>query len=183
MTRYSKTPSGHYMIQGTKFEQLVGSRAQVMHGTAYKTSGGLKKCDLIQNKSGRIVSKSKHVTASREKRLIRAGYGTQKGKFGAVRLSGTRKRKGKSKRGGSAHYKSGYSSGMNSMPANYPQVDTHSYGTFPHHMGGYSSGSNMNPGPVGENSASGTETYSFRGSPVHLGGSRRGGSRRGGSRR
>ena len=37
----------------------VGSRAQVMHGNADHTSGGLKKGDLKYNKSGRIVSRKK----------------------------------------------------------------------------------------------------------------------------
>jgi DVNP family len=37
----------------------VGSRAQVMHGTAVKTAGGLTKKDLKYNKNGRIVSRKK----------------------------------------------------------------------------------------------------------------------------
>ena len=37
----------------------VGSRAQVMHGTAQKTAGGLTKTDLKYNKWGRIVSRKK----------------------------------------------------------------------------------------------------------------------------
>lgn len=36
----------------------VGSRAQVMHGTADHTSGGLKKSDLKYNEYGKIVSKA-----------------------------------------------------------------------------------------------------------------------------
>ena len=43
----------------------VGSRAQVMHGTAKKTSGGLEKEDLAYNKSGSIVSKKKSVEAKK----------------------------------------------------------------------------------------------------------------------
>jgi hypothetical protein len=35
----------------------IGSRAQVMHGTATETSGGLKKKDLKRTDDGRIVSK------------------------------------------------------------------------------------------------------------------------------
>ena len=35
----------------------VGSRRQVFNGSAEKTSGGLKKSDLLLNKNGRIVSK------------------------------------------------------------------------------------------------------------------------------
>ena len=37
----------------------VGTRAQVMHGTAEKTKGGLTKAHLKYNKYGRIVSKRK----------------------------------------------------------------------------------------------------------------------------
>jgi hypothetical protein len=39
--------------------KAVGSRAQVMHGTADHTTGGLKKGDLKMNKWGRIVSRKK----------------------------------------------------------------------------------------------------------------------------
>ena len=42
--------------------QKAGSRAQVMHGTADKTVGGLRKEDLMYNKAGRIVSKKKSRT-------------------------------------------------------------------------------------------------------------------------
>ena len=70
---------------------LIGSRAQVWHGTACKTPGGLLKNQLIMNKLGRIVSKKKHSTAKKEKRLEKAGYFTQKGKFGAVKKLAKRK--------------------------------------------------------------------------------------------
>jgi len=63
----------------------LGSRAQVMHGTAHHTSGGLTKSDLKYNKHGRIVSRKKSAKAKREKRLEKAGYKTRKGKFGAVK--------------------------------------------------------------------------------------------------
>ena len=54
----------------------------VYHGTAYKTPGGLKKCDLIQNKkTGRIVSKVKSMEAKKTRRLEKAGYRPVKGKF------------------------------------------------------------------------------------------------------
>jgi hypothetical protein len=84
---YSKNADGKYHIKGKTFELLIGTRAQVWHETAYKTSGGLKKMDLFQNDKGRIVSKSKYLTAKKEKRLLKHGYGTQKGKFGAVRVA------------------------------------------------------------------------------------------------
>ena len=99
MTRYRKDNNGMYIIKGHKYELLEGSRAQVNNGTAYKTSGGLKKTDLLQNKNGRIVSRKKHATAKKEKRLVKAGYGTVKGKFGYVKLNGSRKSKRKMRGG------------------------------------------------------------------------------------
>ena len=66
-------------------ELAVGSRAQVMHGTANHTSGGLTKGDLKYNKYGRIVSRKKSMKAKKDKRLEKAGYKTRKGKFGAVK--------------------------------------------------------------------------------------------------
>lgn len=42
--------------------QRIGSRAKVWHGGAEKTSGGLTKDDLEQNKYGRIVSKKRSQT-------------------------------------------------------------------------------------------------------------------------
>ena len=36
----------------------IGTRAQVMHGNAKMTGGGLKKEDLKYNKHGKIVSKN-----------------------------------------------------------------------------------------------------------------------------
>ena len=65
--------------------QRVGSRAQVMHGNAKQTTGGLKKKDLKYNKQGKIVSKKMSAMAKKEKRLQKAGYTTKKGQFGAVR--------------------------------------------------------------------------------------------------
>jgi hypothetical protein len=38
----------------------VGSRAEVMHGNALNTAGGLTKKDLMFNKQGRIVSVKKY---------------------------------------------------------------------------------------------------------------------------
>lgn len=79
----------------------IGSRRQVWNGTAKKTSGGLLKSDLMMNKNGRIVSKSKHNTAKKENRLVKAGYGTKKGVFGSVKMVSKKHRKGsKKQRGG-----------------------------------------------------------------------------------
>ncbi len=68
-------------------KQTVGSRAQVMHGTAHHTSGGLTKKDLKMNKWGRIVSKAKSMKAKKENRLAKMGFKTQKGKFGVVKTA------------------------------------------------------------------------------------------------
>ena len=104
-----KGEDGFYHIHGQKFELLKGSRAQVMHGTAYKTEGNLTKNKLMMNKHGRIVSEKKHHTAKNEKRLLKHGYGTQKGAFGFVKTDGTMKRQHKHKRRShhkrSHHYK------------------------------------------------------------------------------
>ncbi len=103
MTRFTKTASGKYMVQGKSYEMLMGSRAQVWHGTAFKTSGGLTKSNLMQNKAGRIVSKDKHMTAKKEKRLVKAGYGTKKGKFGFVKLGKSSKHHGRKSRSHRRH--------------------------------------------------------------------------------
>ena len=84
-------------------EVNIGSRAQVWHGTAKKTSGGLTKSALMMNKHGRIVSKRKHTSAKKEKRLVKAGFLTKKGHFGFVK-KGHRSRKASRKmRGGMAY--------------------------------------------------------------------------------
>jgi len=87
------------------YVQTVGTRAQVWHGTAKKTSGGLTKSHLMKNKAGRIVSRAKHNTAKKEMRLVKYGYGTKKGEFGMVKL-GSHKRK--SRRNRSRKMKGGY---------------------------------------------------------------------------
>jgi hypothetical protein len=81
------------------FEQTTGSRAQVWHGTAKKTSGGLTKTALMMNKHGRIVSRKKHNTAKKDKRLVKAGFLTKKGHFGFIK-KGSKKNKSKKMRGG-----------------------------------------------------------------------------------
>jgi len=118
MTRFTKTASGRYMVQGKSYEMLMGSRAQVWHGTAYKTSGGLTKNNLIQNKAGRIVSKDKHNTAKKEKRLVKAGYGTKKGKFGFVLLGKSRKHHGRKSRSHRRH-KGGNGTNYPLSPSSY----------------------------------------------------------------
>ena len=108
MTKFSRTSTGKYSVSGKTFDVLIGTRAQVWHGTAYKTTGGLCKHDLMQNKAGRIVSKAKHMSAKRDKRLVKAGYLTKKGQFGFIK-NGKSMKKGRSRsrsrkmRGGMAY--------------------------------------------------------------------------------
>ena len=99
MKRPVRNEDGTYHMDGKKFKELFGSRQQVMNGTAYKTSGELKKSDLLMNKWGRIVSAKKHKTAKKEKRLQKFGYFAQKGKFGFVKKA-TRKNRKSMKKGG-----------------------------------------------------------------------------------
>lgn len=96
MTNFSRTANGKYVVHSKSYDVLKGTRAQVWHGTAYKTSGSLTRSDLLKNRAGRIVSKAKHHTAKKDMRLVKAGYGTKKGKFGFVKIG----KKSKSKRGG-----------------------------------------------------------------------------------
>jgi len=93
--RHHRGDDGKYHINGHKYDLLIGSRAQIWHGTAYKTAGGLTKNDLHMNKHGRIVSKKKHHTAKKENRLVKAGYLTKKGVFGHTKKGGRVKRRSK----------------------------------------------------------------------------------------
>jgi len=87
-----RAEGGGYIIKGKHYEKCVGSRAEVGHTTAYKTSGGLTKSDIVQNKHGRWVSRALSRLAKSEKRLEKAGYFTKKGKFGFVRKNSAAKR-------------------------------------------------------------------------------------------
>ena len=93
MTKFSRTANGKYSVAGKNYDSLIGTRAQVWHGTAYKTSGGLTHSHLMKNKSGRIVSRSKHLSAKKEKRLVKAGFLTKKGHFGFIK-KGSKKMRG-----------------------------------------------------------------------------------------
>ncbi len=69
------------MMGGAKVP-AVGTKAQVWHGTAKHTSGGLTKKDLMRTRKGRIVSKKKHAAGKKAlKRLLKAGYKAKKGTF------------------------------------------------------------------------------------------------------
>ena len=49
----------------SKVQKGRGRKARVFSGKKEKTSGGLKKSDLIRNNSGRVVSKKQHLQAKR----------------------------------------------------------------------------------------------------------------------
>jgi len=74
-----------------------GSKAQVYHGTARHTAGGLTKKDLMKTKSGRIVSKKQHAAGLKAiKRLRKLGYTAKKGTFKLFK----KMKKGKGQKGG-----------------------------------------------------------------------------------
>ena len=90
MKRPVRSTDGLYHIKGKSYKMVRGSRAQVWNGTAYKTEGGLLRSSLMKS-HGRIVSAKKHKTAKKELRLQKYGYYAQKGKFGYVKKSASRK--------------------------------------------------------------------------------------------
>ncbi len=66
----------------------VGTKAQVYHGNAKHTSGGLVKKDLMKTRRGRIVSRKKHAAGMKAIKKLRAlGYVAKKGKFTLFRKS------------------------------------------------------------------------------------------------
>ena len=111
-------------------KRTVGSKAEVWHGTCEKTSGGLKKKDLMKHK-GRIISRKKHAAGLKAiKRLRALGYVAKKGTFKLFRKSmvdGRRHKKGRHtrKNGGAAMgslsaeamAKSAYGTGASPAPA------------------------------------------------------------------
>lgn len=74
-----------------------GSRAEVWHGTAKKTRGGLTKKDLFKKK-GRIRSKRASKKAKKNNNLKKAGWTFKKGQFGAVRIGDEKVQKKSSKK-------------------------------------------------------------------------------------
>lgn len=85
MKNHTKGKDGKYNVKGKKYSILLGSRAQVMHGTAYKTTGGLTKDKMKFNKHGRIVSVRASRQAAKNQTLKKKGYVTKKGVFGAFK--------------------------------------------------------------------------------------------------
>jgi len=106
---WKRAADGGVIVAGKKYAMLVGSRAQVWHGTAYKTNPGKKaltKKHLMQKKDGKIVSRKKSQTAKRQKHLGKyidlarrnKGKKFQKMKKGMAKTMKKRKRKGKKSR-------------------------------------------------------------------------------------
>ena len=75
--------------------KTVGSKAEVFHGSAKHTSGGLHKKDLMKHK-GRIVSRKKHAAGKKAiQRLFKAGYKPTRGTFKIMKKGhSTRKHRG-----------------------------------------------------------------------------------------
>ena len=85
------TRKAHHAAAGHM--KAVGTKAEVFHGTAKHTSGGLHKKDLVKTKRGRIVSRRKQAAGRKAiKNLRKLGYIAKKGKFSLFTK--------KSKRGG-----------------------------------------------------------------------------------
>ena len=84
---------------------VVGTRAQVWHGTADRTSGGLTKNDLFM-KNGRLRSKRASRSAKKNQNLKKAGWTFKKGEFGAIRIS-EEKKKGSPRKGKGSKKKKG----------------------------------------------------------------------------
>lgn len=83
--------------------QNIGTRAQVWHGTAKKTSGGLTKINLMKNKHGRIVSRRKHSSGKKSIKILKKlGYIAKKGEF-TLFHKGHKGNKSRKMRGGMAY--------------------------------------------------------------------------------
>jgi len=77
------------------YSKTFGSRAEVFHGTAEKTTGGLAKKDLMMGKDGRIKSKAAHDAAiqrmkSEGKKAMVKVFKPKKGKFSLQPKAGTK---------------------------------------------------------------------------------------------
>lgn len=98
--------------------KATGSKAEVFHGTARHTSGGLKKKDLMKHR-GRIISRKKHAAGKKAIKHLRAlGFIAKKGTFKLFRKSMAATKKGKRstrRRGGAAGVPHGVS-GTGKMP-------------------------------------------------------------------
>jgi len=80
------------------YKTTVGSKAQVYHGTAKHTSGGLTKKNLVKSK-GRIKSKKQVAHGKKAiKNLRKLGYVAKKGTFRLFKKSDGKKKRGKTEK-------------------------------------------------------------------------------------
>lgn len=87
--KHGGAPDMTELLQGAKDNGLlgggnaqIGSKAEVFHGKAQRTSGGLTRKDLVMNKRGRIVSLKQQAAGKKAfSRLVKAGYKPKKGTF------------------------------------------------------------------------------------------------------
>jgi hypothetical protein len=69
LKRLNKNNDGLYHVNDKAYKNLIGTREEVWNETAYKTSGGLIKDNLLKNVSGKIVSKSKYICSKIDSNL------------------------------------------------------------------------------------------------------------------
>ncbi len=70
------------MASSTRKMLARGTKAQVFHGSAKRTPGGLTRKDLMKTKAGRIVSRRKHAAGMKAiRRLKKLGFVAKKGTF------------------------------------------------------------------------------------------------------
>jgi hypothetical protein len=68
--RRDRHDDGFFHIDGRLYPILEGTRNEVWEGKAYQTAGGLIKTDLLLNKNGKIVSKSKSIDGLINNKLV-----------------------------------------------------------------------------------------------------------------
>jgi len=73
LKRPTKNAEGRYNILGRLYDILRGTREAVWNETAYKTTGGLTKNDLMLNREGCIVSKQKSIYETENQRFVKCG--------------------------------------------------------------------------------------------------------------
>jgi hypothetical protein len=67
--RKMKERDGLFHIDGNVYEKIEGTREEVWNGTSYQTAGKLKKCELLINHKGKIVSKAKSIDGKANNKL------------------------------------------------------------------------------------------------------------------
>lgn len=130
MKRPTKADDGLYHYKGKTYKMVRGSRAQVWNRTAIKTEGGLHRSALTQS-HGRIVSLKKHKTAKKELRLQKYGYFAEKGKFGYVKKTMSKRKSAKRKGGSLADTAGKFSGGNAEYPAAYGGISVAAASSVP----------------------------------------------------